>query len=137
MHLGGANVEIKYNIDDEKLQNFTDEAKIKLIEHSSKHTIDIINEAEKIEESLREYGAISEITGNTIFQAVRSLKSNPAKRFKWITVLLKILSELLLFIAGCLFNQENFAQNTAQFYWFCGVFFIAVILTIALHFKES
>lgn len=130
-------MEIKYDIDDSKLQNFTDEAKSKLIEQSRKHTLDIINEAEKVEQSLREYGAASEITGNIIFQAVRTLRSHPAKKLKWITILLKILSELLLFIAGCLFNQDNFAKNTTQFYWFCGVFFIAVILTIALHFKEG
>lgn len=130
-------MEIKYDIDDSKLQNFTDEAKSKLIEQSRKHTLDIINEAEKVEESLREYGATSEITGNIIFQAVRTLRNHPAKKLKWVTILLKILSELLLFIAGCLFNQDNFAKNTTQFYWFCGVFFIAVILTIALHFKEG
>ena len=130
-------MEIKYDIDDSKLQNFTEEAKSKLIAQSLKHTLDIINEAEKVEESLREYGATSEITGNIIFQAVRTLRNHPAKRLKWITILLKILSELLLFIAGCLFNQDSFAKSTTQFYWFCGVFFIAVILTIALHFKEG
>ena len=85
--------------------------------------LDIIREAEKVEESLLEYGATSEITGNIIFQAVRTLRNHPNKKIKWVTLLVKILSELLLFIAGCLFNQNNFAKNTTQFYWFCGVFF--------------
>lgn len=130
-------MEIKYEIDDNKLKNFSDEAKTKLIDHSRKHTLDIINEAEKVEESLREYGASSEITGNTIFQASRTLRKRPIKKLKWVTIILKILSELLLFISGCLFNQDNFAKNIAQFYWFCGVFFVAIILTVALHFKEG
>lgn len=78
-------MEIKYDIDDKKLQNFSDEAKLKLIDHSRKHTLDIISEAEKVEESLREYGATSEITGNTIFQAVRTLRSHPTKKLKWVT----------------------------------------------------
>lgn len=130
-------MEIKYTIEDRKLQNFTDEAKTKLSEQSQKHTLEIINEAGKIEESLREYGATSEITGNIIFQAVRSLKNRPIRKHKWVTVVLKILSELLLFVAGCLFSQENFAENPAQFYWFCGIFCVAVILTVALHFKEG
>ena len=130
-------MEIKYDIDDSKLASFTDEAKLKLIEHSRKHTLDVIDEAEKVEASLREYGATSEITGNIVFQSVRKIRNHPIKKFKWVIVLLKILSELLLFIAGCLFNQDNFANDTAQFYWFCGVFFVAVILTIALHFMEG
>lgn len=134
---GGVNMEIKYYIDDNKLQNFTNEAKSKLIEQSREHTIDIIKEAENVEESLREYGATSEITGNIIFQAVRTLRRHPTKKFKWVTNILKIFSELLLFFAGCLFDQENFAKNTTQFYWFFAVFFIAAILTIALHFQEG
>ena len=130
-------MEIKYDIDDAKLSCFTIDAKEKLKEHSCEPTIAIINEAEKIEESLREHGASPEITGSIVFQAIRAIKNRPIKKYKWVVVLLRILSELLLFIAGCLFNQDNFAKDTTQFYWFCGVFFLATILTIALHFKEG
>lgn len=128
---------IKYDIDDGKLQHFTDEAKSKLTEQSQIHTLDIINEAERVEESLREYGATSEITGNIIFQAVRTLRSHPAKKFKWITTILKIFSEFLLFFAGCLFDRDSFEKNSSQLYWFIVVLFIAVVLTTALHFKEG
>lgn len=130
-------MEIKYDIEDTKLRNFTEEAKAKLKEHSRDHTIDIVNEAEKIEASLREHGASPEVTGSIVFQAIRAMKNRPIKKFKWVTVLLRIFSELLLFLAGCLFNQGNFAKDTSQFYRFCGVFFLAVILTVALHFKEG
>lgn len=134
---GGENVEIKYEVDDSKVSSFTVEAKAKLIDHSRQHTLEIISEAEKVEASLHENGATSEITGNMIFQAARKIRNYPIKKYKWVIVLLRIVSELLLFIAGCLFSQESFAKDPVQFYWFCGVFFVAAILTIALHFKEG
>jgi len=56
-------LEIKCNIDDNKVENFTAEAKSKLTEHSRKHLLDVISEAEKLEASLREYGATSELAG--------------------------------------------------------------------------
>lgn len=130
-------MEIKYDIDDSKISNFTEEAKSKLIEHSRQHTLEIISEAKKVEASLHENGAASEITGNMIFQAARIIRNSPTKKFKWVVVVLKILSELLLFLAGCLFNQEIFATDPTLFWWFCVFFFPAVILTIALHFKEG
>ena len=130
-------MEIKYEIDDSKVASFTEEAKAKLVEHSRQHTLDVISEAERVEDFLHEKGATSEITGNMIFQAVRKIKTYRVGKFKWVTVVLKILSELLLFIAGCLFNQDSFAEDSTRFYWFCGVFFVAVIITVALHFKEG
>ena len=130
-------MEIKYTIDDSKLANFTSEAISKLVENAEKHTLDVVNESEKVEESLREYGANSEITGTIVFQAVRKIKNHPTKRMRWLTVILKVLSEILLFFAGCLFDRDVFAEDSMQFYLFCGVSLIAMVLTIALHFKEG
>ena len=130
-------MKVEYDIEDTKLQSFTDEAKSKLVEHTKEYAMTIINESEKIESALREHGVVPEITGNIVFQAVRSTKNRPRKKYKWALSLLKIFSELLLFLAGCLFNQDNFAKDTTQFYWFCAIFFVATILTVALHFKEG
>lgn len=130
-------MEIKYDIDDKKISNFTEEAKSKLIQHSRQHTLEIISEAEKVEASLREDGAESEITGNMIFQAARKLRSSPAKKSKFGRIIIKILSEFFLLFSGFLFSIEQFAANINQMYWFLAVFIIAVILTAITYVKEG
>lgn len=72
---GGRTLEIKYEIADDKIRNFTDSAKSRLQEQSPKYTLEIISEAEKVEKLIRENGASTEITDNIIFQAVRRNKT--------------------------------------------------------------
>lgn len=114
----------------------TSDAKERLIKQAEKHTLEIINEAERIEEASRENGAKIEITENTIFQAVRRSKTSSLKK-NWMKIVLKILSEVLLFIAGLLFNQDKFATDTIYFLVFTLVFMIALIITIIMHVKDG
>ena len=130
-------MEIKYEIDDGKVKDFTEGAKLSLKSHSSKYTDEIIHEAIRIEENLRENGAVKEITDNIVFQSVRSLKTNPVKKKRWHSILLKISSEFLLFFAGLLFNTDKFAKKPLQMYLFIFILIVAVGLTVALHFKEN
>ena len=95
---GGETLEIKYEIADDKIRNFTDSAKSRLQEQSQKYTLEIISEAEKVEELIRENGASTEITDNIIFQAVRRNKTEKKKSIK--TILVRIIAELLLFVSG-------------------------------------
>ena len=129
-------MEFKYTIDDSKIANMTSDAKERLIKQAEKHTLEIINEAERIEEASRENGAKIEITENTIFQAVRRSKTSSLKK-NWMKIVLKILSEVLLFIAGLLFNQDKFATDTIYFLVFTLVFMIALIITIIMHVKDG
>nr|WP_300818403.1 hypothetical protein [uncultured Acetatifactor sp.] len=72
-------MEIKYEIADDKVRNFTDSAKNRLQEQSQKYTLEIIDEAEKIENLIRENGASTEITDNIVFQAVRRNRTEKKK----------------------------------------------------------
>lgn len=89
-------MEIKYEIPDDKVRNFTGSAKRRLQEQSQKYTLEIISEAEKVEELIRENGASTEITDNIIFQAVR--RNRTEKKFN-----------------NC--NCSHYSRNTIICFW--------------------
>ena len=130
-------MEIKYEIADDKVRNFTDSAKNRLREQSQKYTLEIINEAGKVEELIRENGASTEITDNIIFQAVRRNKTEKKKNI--VLIVVRIAAEILLFIAGLMFLPEKFITpegtfNLGYFVAFLIVTFIAIVATIVTYF---
>ena len=134
---GGRILEIKYEIADDKIRNFTDSAKSRLQEQSQKYTLEIISEAEKVEELIRENGASTEITDNIIFQAVRRNKTEKKKSIK--TILVRIVAEILLFASGLMFIPEMFITtentfNLGYFVVFALVTLIALVATIVTYF---
>lgn len=130
-------MEIKYEIADDKIRNFTDSAKSRLQEQAQKYTLEIISEAEKVEEFIRENGASTEITDNIIFQAVRRNKTEKKKSIK--TILVRIVAEILLFASGLMFIPEMFITtentfNLGYFVVFALVTLIALVATIVTYF---
>ena len=65
---------VQVNIDDNKIDNFSDGAQTTLKKQMEKYADDIIKEANLIEEAIREDGANTEITSNIVLQAVRKNK---------------------------------------------------------------
>jgi hypothetical protein len=120
-------LEIKYEIADDKVRNFTDSAKNRLQEQSQKYTLDIIDEAEKIENLIRENGASTEITDNIVFQAVRRNRTEKKKSIKIIVI--RIVAELLLFISGLMFLPEMFITSESTFNLEYFVIFAIITLT--------
>lgn len=130
-------MEIKYEIADKKIHNFTDSAKSRLREQAQKYTLEIISEAEKVEELIRENGASTEITDNIIFQAVRRNKTERKKNIK--IILIRIAAEVLLFISGLMFIPEKFivSDNTFNMNYFVAfaiISLVALVATIATYF---
>ena len=130
-------MEIKYEIADDKSRNFTDSAKSRLQEQAQKYTLEIISEAEKVEEFIRENGASTEITDNIIFQAVRRNKTEKKKSIK--TILIRIAAEILLFVSGLMFIPEMFITpentfNLGYFFVFAIVTLTALVATIVTYF---
>lgn len=130
-------MEVKFDIDDNKVQNFTDGAKNRLSLQAKKYAEDIVSESEKVEELLREDGASPEITENIVFQAIRRNRNPLKHRKKWWMVVIKVLSELLLFISGLMFNQEKLSTNIIYFGFFSLIFISALIITIIMHVKDG
>lgn len=130
-------MEVKFDIDDNKVQNFTDGAKNRLSLQAKKYAEDIVSESEKVEELLREDGALPEITENIVFQAIRRNRTPLKHRKKWWMIVIKILSELLLFISGLMFNQEKLSTSITYFGFFSLIFTSALIITIIMHVKDG
>lgn len=135
--LRGRTLEIKYEIPDDKVRSFTGSAKRRLQEQAQKYTLEIISEAEKVEELIRENGASTEITDNIIFQAVRRNRTEKKKNLK--IVLVRVLAEILLFISRLMFLPEMFvttdgALNMGYLVAFLLVTLIAFIVTIVTYF---
>lgn len=130
-------MEIKFEVADDKISNFTDSAKCRLLEQSQRYTLEVISEAEKVEKLIRENGASAEITDNIIFIAIRRSKTGKRKNIK-ITVL-RIIAEIFLFISGLLFMPEMFitSENTfnlVYFSIFALITVIALVTTIITYF---
>ena len=130
-------MEIKYEIADDKVRNFTDSAKNRLQEQSQKYTLEIIEEAEKIENLIRENGASTEITDNIVFQAVSRNRTEKKKSIK--IIIIRIVAELLLFISGLMFLPEMFITskntfNLEYFVVFAIITLTALITTIVTYF---
>lgn len=133
-------MQIQFDISDNEVTNFSQDAKNRLTEQAKLHTLEIIREADKVEELIHEDGASQEITESIVVQAIRRNKT--ARKKKVRVTILKIVSEILLFLSGLLFLPEHFikSDNTLNMPYF--IFFIillaaSLIFTITMHFKDG
>ena len=122
------------------LSHFSQGAKNRLSNQARQYTLEIISEANKVEELLRENGASQEITESIVVQAIRRNKTVRKKNVR--VIILKILSEIFLFISGLLFLPDMFINsdstlNMPYFIFFLLLIAISLILTIITHFKDG
>lgn len=133
-------MQINFDLSDAELTHFSQGAKNRLTEQARQYTLEIISEANKVEEMLRENGASQEITESIVVQAIRRNKTVKKKNIG--AIVLKILSEILLFISGLLFLPDMFIKsdntlNMPYFIFFLLLITISLILTIIMHFKDG
>lgn len=133
-------MEIKFEIADNKIQNFTGSAITALTEHAQKYTLEVIGEAEKVEELTRENGAAPEITNNTIFQAARRNKT-VRKKNRALTII-RIIAEIALYISGIMFLPDVFVTaegtlNLRYLIFFLIVTMVAFVAIITMHFMDG
>lgn len=130
-------MEIKFQVAADKVKNFTESAKSRLVKQVEEYTIEIINEAEKTESLFRENGASPEITETSIIQAVR--RNRTVKKESKKKIILRIIAESLLFISGLMFLPDYFITsdgklNMIYFLIFIFITLSALIITIITHF---
>ena len=133
-------MQIQFDVSDNKLTNFSQAAKNQLTEQAKLHILEIIREANTTEKLIREDGAAHEITENIVVLAIRRNKTVHKKNVG--IIILKILSEIFLFISGLLFVPEYFINSNKTLnmpYLIFFIIFLAVslILTITMHFKSD
>lgn len=133
-------LQINFNLSDAELTHFSQGAKNRLSNQARQYTLEIISEANKVEELLRENGASQEITESIVVQAIRRNKTVRKKNVR--VIILKILSEIFLFISGLLFSPDMFINsdstlNMPYFIFFLLLIAVSLILTIITHFKDG
>lgn len=121
---------VQVNIDDNKIDNFSDGAQTTLKKQMEKYADDIIKEANLIEEAIREDGANTEITSNIVLQAVRKNKSNPSKKPNRILLITKIISSFSLLITGFLFDSSGYQNNVLKLIAFVVCLIVASVSTV-------
>lgn len=117
-------------VDDGKIDNFSNEAKITLVKQMEKYGEDIINESNLIEQVIREDGASEEITSNIVLQAVRKNKTKRNKKSSKFLLITKIISSLSLLIVGFLFDSSGYQDKTIKFILFVIFLIIACVSTV-------
>lgn len=104
---------IKIEIPESSLTYFSTEAKNELHSHLDKHAQEIIKEAGRIEESLKEDNSTPEITRQIIKQAVYSYKNTTLKRkMAKRTIVIRVIATLGMAISGYLCDLDNMKQST-------------------------
>lgn len=121
---------VQVNIDDNKIDNFSDGAQTTLKKQMGKYADDIIKEANLIEEAIREDGANTEITSNIVLQAVRKNKSNPSKKPNRFLLITKIISSFSLLITGFLFDSSGYQNNVLKLIAFVVCLIVASVSTV-------
>ena len=117
---------VQVNIDENKIDNFSDGAKTTLEKQIEKYTDDIIKEANLIEEAIREDGASAEI----FLKAVRKNKNNHNRKANTSLIIIKIVSAFSLLITGFLFDSTGYQDNILKLVAFVVCLIIASVSTV-------
>lgn len=133
-------MEVNFQIPDDKVKNFSGNAKNKITEHAQNYALEIISEAEKIELSTHEGNSPSEVTSSHVSHAANKFRSiSSVKKKKTGVIILRIVSELLILLAGIMFLPDNFVTTNKSlnigYLIFCLILLaLACITTISSHF---
>lgn len=133
-------MEVKFDIPEEKIENFSGNAKSKIVEHARNYALDIISEAERIELSTHEGNSPSEITSSHVGHAANKFGSiRGVKKHRLGILILKIISEVLILATGVMFLPDQFITTNNEFNVIYFIIFImvlasAIITTIISYF---
>ena len=131
---------IQVNIDEKKVDGFTDQARDTLKEQMGKYADNIIKESNLIEESIREDEANAEITSTIVMQAVKKYKSDTRKKLSNNRWIIRVVSTFSTLITGFLFDASGYGHNFMKLIFFIICLIIASVSTaiqIVLEEKEG
>ena len=112
-------------VDESKLINFSQDAKLALKRTSEEYINNIVNEARQLENHDR-VGSNTEIITSHIEQAKINYIKKPKKTI-W-KVVLSVIVDILLLLIGFLFDKDRMLTQN----WYLILFVVIVIITIVL-----
>ncbi len=128
---------VEFEIQDEKVQNLSNNAKYELENLTKRYAEEILNEALRIEEIRRNPGTQSEITATILREADIFHKGYPLKKTKpWWLKLIQAISFISTMITGNLLEIEKF-KEVDHVIWFIIFLFISVSTTVFLTFNNE
>ena len=116
---------IEFEIPDEKVQNFSGDARTELKNQSSRIAEEIVDEASRIEASRRVPESNSEVTQSNVKEAATQPRMIVARKKSWLSKVIQLVSFISTLIAGSLLDTEKFTQ-TNHVIWFIVMSFIAM-----------
>ncbi|MGX5689448.1 hypothetical protein [Arcticibacter tournemirensis] len=127
---------IELDIPDEKVQNFSQEAKTELKRQSNRLAEEIVDEAGRIEASRRLPHTNSEVTQSNVKEAATQPRMTVAKKKNWTTKIIQVVSFVSSLIAGSLLDTDKF-KETNHVTWFIITSFVAIGTTVYLTFNQE
>lgn len=129
-------MKIEFDILDDKVQNFSSDAKTELSDQAKRLTEDVVDEASRIENQRRMPDTKSEVTQSHVNEAA----SHPRRFFRPRKSLLSKIIQLVAFIstmvAGSMLDPDKF-KETSHVIWFIVALFLAIGSTVYLTFNNE
>lgn len=127
---------IEFEIPDEKVQNFSQEAKTELNKQSNRLAVEIVDEAGRIEASRRLPETNSEVTQSNVKEAATQPRMFVAKKSSRKSKIIQIVAFASTLVAGSLLDTEKF-KETNHVVWFIVTSFAAIGTTVYLTFNQE
>ncbi|MDV7187966.1 hypothetical protein R3X25_11795 [Lutibacter sp. TH_r2] len=127
---------IEFEIPDEKVQNFSTDAKTELKNQSCRIAEEIVDEASRIEASRRVPESNSEVTQSNVKEAASQPRMVVAKKKSWLSKIIQIVAFVSTLVAGSLLDTTKFTE-TNHVIWFIVMSFIAIGTTVYLTFNQD
>ena len=129
-------MKLEIDIPDEKVQNFSQDAKTELKKQSNRIAIEISDEASRIEEGRRLPETNSEITQSNVREAATQPRMVVARKKSLVSKIIQALAFISTLIAGNLLDTTKFTE-TNHVIWFIIVLFVAIGTTVYLTFNQD
>ena len=130
-------MKIEIEILDEKVQNFSQEAKTELQRQSNRVAEEIVDEAGRIEASRRLPETKSEVTQSNVKEAATQPRMIVAKKKSWWTKIIQLVAFISTLFLGSLLDTEKFNTGGNHVFWFIVTSFVAIGTTIYLTFNQE
>jgi hypothetical protein len=127
---------IEIDIADEKVQNFSQDAKTEVKKQSTRIIEEIVDEAGRVEASRRLPDTNSEVTQSIVKEAATQPRMIVARKKSWKFKIIQIAAFGSTLVAGSLLDTEKF-KETSHVVWFIVMSFVAIGTTVYLTFNQE
>jgi DhnA family fructose-bisphosphate aldolase class Ia len=127
---------IEFDIPDEKVQNFSLDAKAELTRQANRIANEIVDEASRVEASRRLPETNSEVTQSNVKEVATQPRMVLAKKNTVKSKIIQVVAFGSTLVAGSLLDTSKFTE-TNHVIWFIVMSFLAIGTTVYLTFNQE